>query len=70
MGNRWVINLLSSQTKAAVDRFAGEARLHDIALEQHRVTVKGREFWRVQVTGFATGEEAGSTGSWPRKSSG
>ena len=67
MGNRWVINLLSSQTKAAVERFAGKARLHDIAVEQHRVNLKGREFWRMQVTGFATGEEAGCYGKLAQK---
>ena len=63
----WVINLLSSPNKAAVDRFAGQARLHDIAVEQHRVTVKGRQFWRVQVTGFATAKEARSYGELTQK---
>jgi uncharacterized coiled-coil protein SlyX len=54
----WVINLLSSPNKAAVERFAGQARAQDIAVEQRRVRVKGREFWRVQVSGFATANAA------------
>jgi hypothetical protein len=53
--------------RVAVDRFAGQARLHDIAVELHRVTVKGREFWRVRVTGFATAKEARSDGELTQK---
>jgi len=56
----WVINLLSSPNWAAVERFAGQARAQDIAVEQRRVRIKGREFWRVQVSGFATAEVARS----------
>jgi hypothetical protein len=36
-------------------------------VELHRVTVKGREFWRVRVTGFATAKEARSDGELTQK---
>jgi len=55
---RWVINLLSDPDKALADRFADRARQGGIAVEQNRSEVKGRVFWRVQITGFETAGEA------------
>jgi hypothetical protein len=57
-GGPWVINLVSSPSKADADRFAARARASDIETEQQQVTVKGRQYWRVQITGFASAEEA------------
>lgn len=58
----------SDELKASIaPRPAGQARAQDIVVEQHRVTVKGREFWRVQVTGFATAKAARSYADSARK---
>ena len=54
----WVINLLSSPSKADADRLAVRARTNDIPVEQSRVKVKDRDFWRLQVTGFMTSGQA------------
>ncbi len=54
----WVINLLSSPNKADADRLAVRARTNDIPVEQNRVKVKDRDFWRLQVTGFVTSDQA------------
>jgi hypothetical protein len=59
-GGPWVINLVSSSRKADADRFAEKARSIDIKTEQQVVTIKGHQYWRVQITGFATAKEAGS----------
>jgi hypothetical protein len=55
---RWVINLLSDPDKALADRFADRARQGGVPVEQNRSEVKGRVFWRVQITGFETAGEA------------
>jgi cell division septation protein DedD len=57
-GGRWVINLLSDPNEALVERFAAKARDHGVSVEQNRTEVKGRVFWRVQITGFGTASEA------------
>jgi hypothetical protein len=54
----WVINLLSDPNEAAVGQFAARARDRGVPVEQNRAEVKGRVFWRVQLTGFATAKEA------------
>jgi SPOR domain len=54
----WVINLASSQSKVDADRLAERARSRDIQTEQQQVTVKGKRYWRVQITGFTTAEAA------------
>ena len=53
-----MINLLSDPNKALAERFADSARDHGVPVEQNRNEVKGRVFWRVQITGFATMSEA------------
>ena len=50
----WVINLTSSQDKAAVERFVARARTKGITAELVKAEVKGRDFWRAQLTGFAS----------------
>jgi hypothetical protein len=57
----WVINIASSQDKAGADRVAEMARSRDFPTDVQQVTVKGKPFWRVQLTGFSTKEEAGAT---------
>ena len=57
----WVINIASSQDKADANRLAEKARSSDFQTELQQVTVKGRQYWRVQITGFATKEEARAT---------
>jgi cell division septation protein DedD len=54
----WVINLASSSSEAAADRLAEKARSRGIQTQQQPVTVKGKQFWRVQITGFSTQEQA------------
>jgi hypothetical protein len=54
----WVINLASFPDQDAAQRFAERARSKHISAEQHRVTVKGRAYWRVQVAGFASAQDA------------
>ena len=55
---QWVINLASSPSKTDADRLAEKARSRDIQTEQQQVTVKGKQYWRVQITGFSTADEA------------
>jgi hypothetical protein len=54
----WVINLLSSPIKSDADRFADNARKQGIPVEQGTIRLKGREFFRVQLTGFPTEKQA------------
>lgn len=54
----WVINLVSSPSKSDADRLEEKARSSDIQTKQQQVTVKGRQYWRVQITGFSTAGEA------------
>jgi hypothetical protein len=54
----WVINLISSPNKTAAERFAAKAKSRDIATVMQQVTVKGTQYWRVQITGFSSREEA------------
>lgn len=55
---RWVINLASIQDKDAANRFAENAKTRGIAVEQSSVTFKGRKFWRIQIAGFSSAEDA------------
>ena len=62
----WVINLSSSPDKAAADRFTTRARSKGIPVELVKAEVKGRDFWRVQLTGFVS-KDAASTYAGPVK---
>ena len=57
-GGPWVINLASSRSKDNAERFKARAVTRGIAAGLYRVSVKGNEYWRVQVPGFATAAEA------------
>ena len=54
----WVINLVSTSSKTDADRLANKALSKDIHTEQQQTTVKGTQYWRVQITGFSTAEDA------------
>jgi hypothetical protein len=54
----WIINLLSSRSKRDTDRLAEIAAAHGIPVVQSRAIVKGKEYWRLQVTGFSNASEA------------
>jgi hypothetical protein len=54
----WVINLVSLYDKAAADRFMSTAKSKGVRVDQNEVTVKGRQVWRLQITGFTTHQEA------------
>ena len=56
----WAINLLSSRSKVDTERLAVKARSRDIPVEQTRATVMGKEYWRLQITGFSSAREAKS----------
>mgnify|MGYP001819935152 FL=1 len=55
----WVINLISTPSKADADRFTKKTQSKGIKTEQQLITVKGAQRWRVQITGFSTAENAG-----------
>jgi len=55
---RWVINLASLENQTAADKFTQLAQSHGIDVQQQNVTVKGKRLWRIQVTGFASLNEA------------
>jgi cell division septation protein DedD len=54
----WVINLVSSTSKEDAGRFSAKAGAQGIDTGIVRATVKGTDYWRVQVPGFATADEA------------
>jgi len=55
---RWAINLLSGQNAAAIDRFVAKAQSRGIRVEKLQVSVKGKTYWRVRISGFPTADEA------------
>ena len=50
----WVINLASSRSKGDAGRFKTRAVTRGNAAGLYRVSVMGNEYWRVQVSGYAT----------------
>jgi cell division septation protein DedD len=59
-GGPWVINLASSSSESAAQQFADQAAAKGVAVEHKRARVKGKAVWRLQVTGFASRQEARS----------
>lgn len=55
---KWIINLVSLSRKVDADRFVEKAQSKDIETKQQQVTVKGKQYWRVQIAGFSTAAEA------------
>lgn len=54
----WVINLVSASRKTDADRLTKKALSMGISTEQQQITVKGTQYWRVQITGFSTADDA------------
>jgi hypothetical protein len=54
----WLINLASLPSQSDAERFMQRARSRDIDTQQQKVTVKGKKYWRVQITGFSTAADA------------
>lgn len=58
----WAINLLSLYDKTAANRFTENARARGVRADTIPVTVKGKQVWRIQVSGFSTRDEASAYG--------
>jgi len=54
----WIINLLSSRRSKDTERLAGIAEKHGIPVVQSKAIVKGKKYWRLQITGFRNAREA------------
>jgi cell division septation protein DedD len=59
----WAINLASLHQRADAERFATEADSKGVAVEVTQVRVRGKQYWRVQVTGFPSADQAKTRGS-------
>lgn len=60
----WAINLASLREKADAQRFLEEANAKGIFLEINQCTVNEKNYWRVQVTGFSSADEAKARASY------
>jgi hypothetical protein len=60
VGGPWRINLLSSPDRSDVQRLADKAAGLDISTRIEEAEVKGRTWWRLQVTGYQSMEQATS----------
>ena len=56
----WVINLVSIPHKIDAERYMEKAQSKGVAAGLYQVTVKGTDYWRVQVSGFSSAAEAKS----------
>lgn len=56
--NSWKINLISSPSREDAIHFANRAKSRGVATEVEQVSVRGTPYWRVQISGFATHDEA------------
>ena len=54
----WVINLVSLPHRADAERFVADAESNGVVAGLYQVTVRGKNYWRVHVPGFATVAEA------------
>ncbi len=54
----WVINLASLQRKVDAEHFVIQANSKGVAAEINQATVRGKKYWRVQVPGFSSANEA------------
>jgi cell division septation protein DedD len=59
----WVINLASFQQKVDAENFGIKANSKGVAAEINQVTVRGKKYWRVQVPGFSSADEASTKAS-------
>ncbi len=54
----WKINLISSPSREDAMHFANKAKSRGVITEVEQVSVRGTRYWRVQISGFATYDEA------------
>lgn len=54
----WVINLASLKRKVDAENFSAKANSEGVATEINKVMVRGTTYWRVQVPGFSSADEA------------
>lgn len=54
----WVINLISSPDKGYVEDFSQQSNAASFDAVMNSATVKGRQYWRLQITGFETAAAA------------
>ena len=54
----WVINLVSTSSETDAERLSKKALSKNIQTELQQTTVKGKKYWRVQITGFSTADDA------------
>jgi len=54
----WVINLLSSRDKAYVEQFSRKSGAKEVNAELNSAMVNGRQYWRLQITGFESAARA------------
>jgi hypothetical protein len=54
----WVINLASTSSKINAERLARKALSKNIQTEIQQTTVNDTNYWRVQITGFPTADDA------------
>ena len=59
----WAVNLASFSTRQQAENFMTNVGMKGFGASLQQVTVKGKEYWRVQIAGLATREEAKSQGS-------
>jgi len=57
-GGPWIINLLSSRKRQDAEELAVKATENGIPVEINKAIIKGREYWRLQITGFSNAREA------------
>ncbi len=66
----WVINLMSSRDRQYLEKIARQAQAKSILTELNSTKVKGRVYWRLQVTGFDSLADAKSRAREIRQSLG
>jgi type II secretory pathway predicted ATPase ExeA len=59
----WFINLASFLHKANAERFVEDLESKGVAVCLYQVTVRGEDYWRVHMCGFATAAEANAKAS-------
>mgnify|MGYP001551770913 FL=1 len=63
----WIINLASVPQKESAERFAEKAKSRGVDARLYQVTVRGKDYWRVHMSGFATAKEAKAQASLVEK---
>jgi len=59
----WSINLVSFQREVDAERFVVKARSKGVATEINQATINEKKYWRVQISGFSSSDEASRNAS-------